>query len=82
MEWEVRCWTRVLRRSIGWRRTAEVMPEERPARKWKVDFGDVLRAPSDMVALGGSDLRGSRVGCVPGPRFFSQRWLRCQEVVA
>jgi len=28
------CWTRVLRRSAGWRRMAEKMPEERPARKW------------------------------------------------
>lgn len=32
------CWTRVLRRSTGWRRTADVRPEERPARKWKVVF--------------------------------------------
>jgi hypothetical protein len=29
------CWTRVLRRSIGWRRTAESTPEPRPAAKWK-----------------------------------------------
>jgi hypothetical protein len=27
------CWTRVLRRSAGWRRTAERMPELRPAKK-------------------------------------------------
>lgn len=31
---ECDCWTRVLRRSAGWRRMAEKMPEERPARKW------------------------------------------------
>lgn len=30
------CWTRVFRRSAGWRRTAERTPEERPARKWTV----------------------------------------------
>ena len=29
------CWTRVLRRSIGWRRMAERTPEPRPATKWK-----------------------------------------------
>ena len=29
------CWTRVLRRSAGWRRTALDTPEVRPARKWK-----------------------------------------------
>lgn len=28
------CWTRVLRRSAGWRSTAEKMPDVRPARKW------------------------------------------------
>jgi hypothetical protein len=27
------CWTRVLRRSAGWRRTAEKIPDVRPARK-------------------------------------------------
>lgn len=27
------CWTRVLRRSAGWRRTAERMPDPRPATK-------------------------------------------------
>ena len=32
------CWTRVLRRSAGWRRTAEETPEPRPARKWKVGW--------------------------------------------
>ena len=29
------CWTRVLRRSAGWRRTAESTPDPRPATKWK-----------------------------------------------
>jgi hypothetical protein len=29
------CWTRVLRRSAGWRRMEEVRPEQRPAAKWK-----------------------------------------------
>lgn len=28
------CWTRVLRRSAGWRRTADRMPEFKPAKKW------------------------------------------------
>jgi hypothetical protein len=27
------CWTRVLRRSAGWRRTAERTPDPRPAMK-------------------------------------------------
>lgn len=30
------CCTRVLRRSAGWRRTAEEIPEPRPATKWNV----------------------------------------------
>lgn len=34
-EWWPDCWTRVLRRSIGCRRTAEQTPEPRPAAKWK-----------------------------------------------
>lgn len=33
------CWTRVLRRSKGWRSTAPEMPEPRPATKWKADDG-------------------------------------------
>lgn len=68
-----------------WKAEGEKMvrlSEDGKGDKTVLDFGDVLRAPSDMVALGGSELRGSRVGSVPGPRFFSQRWLRCQEVVA
>lgn len=28
------CWTRVLRRSAGWRRVAERQPVARPAKKW------------------------------------------------
>ena len=28
------CWTRVFKRSAGWRRTAERMPDPRPAKKW------------------------------------------------
>jgi hypothetical protein len=32
------CWTRVLRRSAGWRRMEEVRPEQRPAAKWKCVF--------------------------------------------
>lgn len=28
------CWTRVFKRSAGWRRKAVETPEERPARKW------------------------------------------------
>ena len=35
-EWDPRdCWTRVFRRSIGWRSTAERTPDPRPAAKWK-----------------------------------------------
>lgn len=30
------CCTRVLRRSAGWRRTADRMPEPRPAKKWTI----------------------------------------------
>ena len=30
------CWTLVLRRSAGWRRTAERTPELKPAKKWTV----------------------------------------------
>lgn len=33
-EWWPDCWTRVLSRSIGWRSTAERVPEPRPAMKW------------------------------------------------
>ena len=33
-ELEPDCWTRVLRRSAGWRRTADRMPDPRPAKKW------------------------------------------------
>jgi hypothetical protein len=32
------CCTRVLRRSAGWRRTAVVRPERRPAVKWNARF--------------------------------------------
>lgn len=37
-EWWPDCWTRVLRRSMGWRRTAERRPEKRPAVKWKTGW--------------------------------------------
>lgn len=33
-EWWPDCWTRVLRRSMGCRRTAERVPDPRPATKW------------------------------------------------
>lgn len=33
-EWLPDCCTRVLRRSMGWRRTAESVPDPRPAMKW------------------------------------------------
>lgn len=33
-EWFPDCWTRVLRRSMGCRRTAESVPDPRPATKW------------------------------------------------
>ena len=32
-EWCLLCWTRVFRRSAGWRRTAEVRPLAAPARR-------------------------------------------------
>jgi hypothetical protein len=35
------CWTRVLRRSAGWRRTALETPLARPARKWNVGWADL-----------------------------------------
>lgn len=37
------CWTRVLRRSAGWRRIEVVKPEHRPAVKWN----NVLEAAQD-----------------------------------
>ena len=37
--WWWDCWTRVLRRSAGWRRTAERRPEVSPAVKWKAAEG-------------------------------------------
>jgi len=36
-ECEPDCCTRVLRRSMGWRRTAERTPDPRPAAKWKAE---------------------------------------------
>lgn len=51
------CWTRVLRRSTGWRRTAVVRPDERPARKWKVAFEAIAFCVLDISLrsiLGGS----------------------------
>lgn len=55
------CWTRVLRRSAGWRRKAERTPVERPARKWKVVGGRrvVLVAVAAVPAL-----FGERAGAV------------------
>jgi hypothetical protein len=41
------CWTRVLRRSAGWRRMEDVRPERRPAPKWKV----VLEADGLLLAI-------------------------------
>jgi len=53
-ECERDCWTRVLSRSAGWRRTALDTPEVRPARKWKYGCAlfvleTVLAAPLDMI---------------------------------
>lgn len=33
------CWTRVLRRSAGWRRVADKQPVARPAKKWNAGDG-------------------------------------------
>lgn len=46
------CWTRVLSRSTGWRRIAELKPEARPASRWKVDDG-FLGFEDDVVTADG-----------------------------
>ena len=33
------CWTRVLRRSAGWRSVADKQPVARPAKKWNAGDG-------------------------------------------
>lgn len=43
------CWTRVLRRSMGWSRRAEEKPEPRPAKRWNAE-GRVL-VPRDSSVL-------------------------------
>jgi hypothetical protein len=48
VEREPDCWTRVLRRSAGWRRKAVVQPEPRPARKWKA----VVRRSVSLMFVG------------------------------
>jgi hypothetical protein len=50
---------RVLRRSAGWRRTAERTPEVRPARKWK-PVSCMLVISSGMTFEGGVE-----VDCLP-----------------
>lgn len=49
------CWTRVLRRSAGWRRTADRMPEFKPAKKWTEPvcqpLGSYCHAPMPCHAL-------------------------------
>lgn len=40
-ECEPVCWTRVLRRSAGWRRMEELKPEARPAKRWKAVWSAV-----------------------------------------
>jgi hypothetical protein len=42
------CWTRVLRRSAGWRRMEDVRPEHRPAAKWN----GVLEAAANKQLAG------------------------------
>lgn len=43
------CWTRVLSRSTGWRRMAELKPEARPASRWNVDDGFFGFAVSGLI---------------------------------
>ena len=58
MELEPDCWTRVLSRSMGWRRTAPNIPEPRPAAKWKAVCGG-RRAYGQLVER--RDRRGREV---------------------
>lgn len=46
------CWTRVLRRSAGWRRMADVRPEKSPAVKWKVVLDAVAEVSDYMISIG------------------------------
>ena len=50
VEWA--CWRRVFRRSAGWRRKAERVPVERPARKWNAG------RETELVGMGKVDWRG------------------------
>lgn len=55
------CWRRVLRRSAGWRRKAERVPVERPARKWNARVGEVSRGVW-VAERGGLEMGGLRDG--------------------
>ena len=65
------CWTRVLRRSAGWRRMEEVRPEQRPAAKWKTVL-DAARA-TRVVSLGKLQ---SSIELVRACRRYAYMW-RC-----
>lgn len=45
------CWTRVLRRSAGWRRIEEERPDKRPAAKWNVGLTAIVEASSQFLLL-------------------------------
>lgn len=56
------CWTRVLRRSAGWRRMEEVRPEQRPAVKWNAVLDASQGSASNSeVSVKGHTLRGARL---------------------
>lgn len=51
------CCTRVLRRSTGWRRTAEVKPEPRPATRWNAVRWRLVLAGSVLSKVQGGGAR-------------------------
>lgn len=70
------CWTRVFRRSAGWRRTAEEMPEPRPARKWNVGWAFLLDAALTWVEETGDVFRAGEDGIDAG-----EPWdIACEDV--
>ncbi len=82
------CWTRVLSKSAGCRRTAEETPDARPARKWKVGwedlrFGTSLELPWDIsepVSVRAQGGEGVADNCEsPWPSFCSTFQPLCTE---
>ena len=56
------CCTRVLRRSAGWRRTAERTPELRPAKKWTATVSYAMRRSSTTLLTGRRRSRFAAIG--------------------